>query len=36
MCIYYDGEWLSKLRLSKHGYKGCDDATFYPNVSKHV
>lgn len=36
VCIYYGGEWLSKLRLLEHGYKGCDDAPFYPNVSKHV
>ncbi len=37
ICIYYNGEWVSKQRLLKHWHKGCDiKASFYPNLGKRV
>jgi len=37
ICIYCNGEWVSKQRFLKHWHKGCDiKASFYPNLGKCV
>jgi hypothetical protein len=36
VCISCGGKWPTKLQLSKHWHTGCDNASFYPMLTKHV